>query len=161
MAKTTTLSQALTLIRQRITDNDKTGFGDPEITGYLADSLRLLSTSLIANFDPEMTKTATVTSGGSLPTDFVSYAGKYPIELVSGVISFLDGSLSMSVKYWYNALLPSGLNDVVPIDDVYLSALVYGATIYAFNRNESDITQDAAILKEMMALVARAKNGGA
>jgi hypothetical protein len=158
----TTLGTVITLVRQRISDPQKASFPDTEITSYIADSLRLLTSALISQCDPELRRTATLGEGDSLPDGFVAWAGKYPIELSAGsAIHYIDSSItSMSVNYWYNPSVPAGINDNMPISDLYLSALVTGAAIGAFNRNEADVGQDSTLLASMMNAANAAKGKG-
>ena len=157
-----TIGTALVRMRERITDTDN-AFQDPELISYIADVIRLLSTTLIIARDPVMKESANLSPGGNVPANFVAWAGKYPVRNNGdGTVSFLEPLILLDVNYWEEKVLPSmtDINAELPFPSLYLSAIVYGACALAFIRNEGTAMEEQAIVDKMLGLISQAKKGG-
>jgi hypothetical protein len=148
-------------VRQRIGDTAKTKFSDEELFGYLNDAINFLSAELISLRDAEMVKVFTVAHGATgtaVPADYFSFVGEYPIYLqtdADGTKAYpLDSAATgdISVRYFaYKPKIDAGA-DTLPFNNVvYHTILSQLTAMYALNRNNVGVVQDAQFLDQIRA----------
>lgn len=161
----TTVNDVLIRVRQRVNDTNKTSYSDEELMGYLNDSINFLSSELIGIKDPEMVKEFTITGavGTTLPTDFYSFVGAYPVYIKSdGKVYHLNSANTgtVNVRYFAYKTPIAAVADAIPFNNpVYHTVLNQLTSIYALNRNSTGIVQDTQLLDQIRNIIKAGKVG--
>ncbi len=153
-----TPNQMLAMVRKLINDEQATGFttggnleepeGTQELQNYLDRAVDEYSKRQAVAQDMRLLKTMTVSSGSTLPSDFLALCGSVPVSISGKTITFYGDETMMPVRYF--ARLPyvtSYLdNAATPYDrdqEITICAL---AAIYALNKHEYVISQHLMLL---------------
>lgn len=158
----TTIADLLWRVRERITDTNLNGadneFTNTELVGYLNDAIDWLSLSLIQAKDPEMIQEITIADSDTIPLNYHSLCGIFPVTITGNVFNILDGSASVSIRYFstknhINYVAAAGYYDPMysPYKPVHDTLLIQRTAILALNRNADDISQDEKILAQQVA----------
>lgn len=162
-----TPTDMLFLLRRQIADEQNVGWAnDAELSAYLDRAADYLSGKLIAAKDPTMLARFRVDGGPTptpLPDDFVSFAGLAPVAVTGKNCESYFGGMSFGVNYWAKLPLFTSLPSErqTPYGGEKELMIVDIARIFALNRNEYDITQDMALLKETSGSLGEARTGAA
>lgn len=119
-----TVNDMLVLVRQRVGDMQKITFSDAELLYCLNNAMDELCEELAGQNSPEILKEITVseTEPFTLPDDFISWRGQYPLEYstdtdnktsVSLIGPSWDGD-SPKLKYYANKTHFTTLKDIIP-----------------------------------------------
>lgn len=119
-----TVNDMLVLVRQRVGDMQKITFSDAELLYCLNNAMDELCEELAEQNSPEILKEITVSEARpfTLPDDFISWRGQYPLEYstdtenktsVSLIGPSWDGD-SPKLKYYANKTHFTTLNDTIP-----------------------------------------------
>ena len=153
-----TQKQLLALVRKLINDEQATGFteggnleepeGTQELLYYLDRAVEEYSSQQAGINNIRFIKRMAVSNGANLPDDFIRFCGEFPVSIEGGIINSYGDMANLPVKYF--ARLPYvtsyGENDSLPYkrnDEMKIAAL---AAIYALNKQEFNVSQDAALL---------------
>jgi hypothetical protein len=118
-----TANDLLILVRQRLGDMQKVSFSDDELLYCLNCAMDDLCIDMSQRFDPELVKTMTLTvSGLTMPSDFISWKGQYPLSYTSSndslstTITHSDDTWDDSMTLSYFAYKPhvTVVTDVIP-----------------------------------------------
>lgn len=119
-----TVNDMLVLVRQRVGDMQKITFSDAELLYCLNNAMDELCEELAEQNSPEILKEITISGARpfTLPDDFISWRGQYPLEYstdtenktsVSLIGPSWDGD-SPKLKYYANKTHFTTLNDTIP-----------------------------------------------
>ncbi len=148
-----TITQAGTVIRQRVNDKDKINYTDAEIVQDVATACRYLSQVLIARKSPEMIQTETIVDYTAVPAQFHSMVGQYPVWREGAVFRTSTDADSVDIRYWATRGEDlNSLTDTIPFDDVYFDAIVTAASMMLLTRDEFDTTKEQTILQTLESL---------
>ena len=153
-----TQKQLVALVRKLIADEQATGFteggnleqpeGTQELINYLDRAVDTYSKRQASAGDIRFMKRATITNGGTLPSDFIMFCGVVPVTVEAGTTNFFGSTGTMPIRYF--ARLPYvssyGENDALPYEHEYEVVLAALAAIYALNKHEFEVSQDLALL---------------
>lgn len=154
------VSEFLTKLRDRISDSRGVNWKHNELVQYLNDSISFLGSELITMNDPGSINTVTITSTSkTVPSDYVRMAGKYPVYQSGLNFEILDGSTSVTLRYFATKQSVNSDSDTIPFNDIDINILIQLAAIYALNRDEYDTAQDERLVAELKQVVAVAKGG--
>jgi len=148
------VSEALTKIRDRISDQDAFGYTDSEIINYINDAIAVLWLHLISLGKNEVIKRVTSNiTPFTKPSDFYQIIGN-PTIIENGDNLENYGKLPIEFCYYAKPSTIATTTDTLPFNNyAYHSAIIQVASMYALNRNEFDISQDKVILDELRALI--------
>lgn len=119
-----TVNDILVLVRQRVGDMQKITFSDAELLYCLNNAMDELCEDLAEQNSPEILKEITVSGARpfTLPDDFISWRGQYPLDYstdtenktsVSLIGPSWDGD-SPKLSYYANKTHFTKLDDVIP-----------------------------------------------
>ena len=153
-----TPNQMLAMVRKMINDEQATGYtmggnleepeGTQELLNYLDRAVEEYSKRQAANGDMRLLKTMTVSSGSTLPDDYLAMCGAVPVSITGKTITFYGDESMMPVRYFARLPYVSSYlsNSDIPYErdqDIAICAL---AAIYALNKHEYNISQDLMLL---------------
>ena len=153
-----TPNQMLAMVRKLINDEQATGFttggnleepeGTQELLNYLDRAVEEYSKRQAANGDMRLLKTMTVSSGATLPNDYLAMCGAVPVSITGKTITFYGDESMMPVRYFARLPYVSSYlsNADIPYErdqDIAICAL---AAIYALNKHEYNVSQDLMLL---------------
>ena len=111
---------------------------------------------------PQIVQQTDLHTGDSLPKNFIRTAGTYPIRITNGKVDIVDGTESVSVRYFATPTLVSTTKDKMPYEhDGINEVIVRGAILLALNENEYDISQDSALYNNLQQAIAAGMTGTA
>ena len=153
-----TQKQLIALVRKLISDEQATGFteggnleepeGTQELINYLDRAVDTYSKRQAAAKDIRFLKRATITNGGKLPSDFISFCGAVPVNVDGGVTTFYGEASTLPIRYF--ARLPYvssyGEEDALPYEHEHEMIIAALAAIYALNKHEYEVSQDLYLL---------------
>ncbi|GHV45856.1 hypothetical protein FACS1894204_06180 [Synergistales bacterium] len=155
------LSDMVYGLRQQLSDEQSVGWPiDTELLAYLDAAADYLSETLITYKDTTMLRRLDIQhSSGTLPDDFVRFVGNVPIFVLGNTFD-VYADLPNDVYYWGRFARPSGfeLAAALPYTRQQASLVINIARMYALNKNEYDISQDAALLAEIKNSIAGARS---
>ena len=153
-----TQKEMLALVRKLINDEQATGFteggnleepeGTQELLNYLDRAVDEVSKRLAAAKDTRLLKTLNVVNGGTVPDDFLGFAGLVPVKIQNKVIKWYSDDYDCEVNYFARLPYVSSFaeNTALPYDrDEYMTIAALAA-IYALNKHEYNVSQDLALL---------------
>ena len=153
-----TQKQLLALVRKIINDEQATGFteggnleepeGTQELLYYLDRAVDEYSKQQVSLNNIRFIKRMTVSNGARLPDDFIKFCGEFPVSVEGGLISYYGTVANMPVKYFARLPYVTSYGENAPLpypreDEMKIAAL---AAIYALNKQEFNVSQDAALL---------------
>lgn len=153
-----TPKQMLAMVRKLINDEQAAGFttggnleepeGTQELLNYLDRAVEEYSKRQAANGDMRLLKTMTVSSGSTLPDDYIAMCGAVPVSITGKTITFYGDESMMPVRYFARLPYVSSYADTANIpyerdQDIAICAL---AAIYALNKHEFNVSQDLMLL---------------
>ena len=153
-----TPNQMLAMVRKMINDEQATGYtmggnleepeGTQELLNYLDRAVEEYSKRQAANGDMRLLKTMTVSSGSTLPDDYIAMCGAVPVSITGKTITFYGDESMMPVRYFARLPYVSSYADTANIpyerdQDIAICAL---AAIYALNKHEFNVSQDLMLL---------------
>lgn len=153
-----TQKQLLALVRKLIADEQATGFteggnleqpeGTQELINYLDRAVDTYSQRQAAALDVRFVKRASITNGGKLPSDFISFCGVVPVTVEGGVTNFYGASGTMPIRYFARLPYVSSYseNQSLPYEHEYEIVLAALAAIYALNKHEYNVSQHLYLL---------------
>lgn len=154
-----TRSQMLAMVRRLIADEQATGYpeggnleepeGTQELLNYLDRAVEEYSKREAANKDVRLMKNMTLTNGGKLPTDFLSFCGIVPLMVNGKTVTFYDVSqMTMPVRYMARLPYVTSYSDSqeLPYENDQSIAITALAAIYALNKHEYDISQHLMLM---------------
>lgn len=154
------VSEAIKKIRNRTNDEFDTGYLDDVLINYINDSIKYLAHALIVRNDPILTETIVLTSDGSndVPTNFVRFAGGYPVMRKGSKLYIVDGSSKVTAKYFFIPSEVANSSDEMPFgnNDTYQTIIVNMASIYALNQHEFNVDRDTTLKQELEQIVTQA-----
>ena len=149
-----TITQAGTVIRQRVNDKDKINYSDAEIVADVATACRYLSQVLIARKSPEMIVTEDIVDYTAVPEVFHSFVGQFPVWREGPVFRTSTGADSVNIKYWATRGQElNSLTDTIPFDDIYFDAICECAAMMLLTRDEFDTSKEQSMLQALEALM--------
>lgn len=144
-------------VRPLINDSDSLEYDDAEMLGYVNSAITYMSNALIAAKHPIMCEDRLLVNGDTLPDNFVSFVGHYPIYSNNNVVT-IHGREEMPVRM-YLTKKRIALRDLVPYPDYMIPVLQQLVSIFALNRNEYDVSTDNSILQKLEQVMQAALNG--
>ena len=153
-----TPNQMLAMVRKMINDEQATVFttggnleepeGTQELQNYLDRAVDEYSKRQAAQGDMRLLKTMTVSSGSTLPKDYLALCGSAPVNVSGKVLTYYGDETMMPVRYF--ARLPYvssyGDNATLPYERDQELAICALAAIYALNKHEYNVSQDLMLL---------------
>lgn len=153
-----TPNQMLVMVRKLINDEQATGFttggnleepeGTQELLNYLDRAVEEYSKRQAANGDMRLLKTMTVSSGSTLPNDYLAMCGAVPVSITGKTITFYGDEDMMPVRYF--ARLPYvtsySENAALPYETDQQIMICALAAIFALNKHEYNVSQDLMLL---------------
>ena len=153
-----TPNQMLAMVRKLINDEQATGFttggnleepeGTQELLNYLDRAVEEYSKRQAANGDMRLLKTMTVSSGSTLPNDYIAMCGAVPVSITGKTITFYGDEDMMPVRYF--ARLPYvtsySENAALPYETDQQIMICALAAIFALNKHEYNVSQDLMLL---------------
>lgn len=136
-------------------------YSTDDCIGFLNTAVQEICHQLIAGKSPQMVKEITIHDSESLPSDYVSSCGNYPVKVTGQMVTFTDTDID-SLRFRYFATKPQivdATGDMPFTHEVLNDITVRLSTILALNQNEYDITQDKALLDEVRQAVAQGMGG--
>lgn len=148
------VNEAISNMRIRLTDTEKLEYTDGELVNYLNDAINIIWLQLAASMNPEVIKKITIsTANQSKPADFYKFTAKHPVITVGDTFE-VYGSTPIEAFYITKAPKISSPSETkVLFNDLYDSAIIQIACLYALNTNEFDISQDSALASEARKLI--------
>lgn len=154
------VSEAIQRIRNRINDEYDTGYLDEVMINYINDSVKYLSHALIVRNDPILAETLVLTADGSnnVPTNFVRFAGGYPVRRKGQKFYIVDNSSKVTTKYFFIPSEVTSGSDTMPFEDndTYQTIVINLAVIYALNQHEFNVDRDTALRQELEQIITQA-----
>jgi hypothetical protein len=150
--------EAMAQLRMELRGVESLDFSDNELITYINRGCFVVNTQLINQSHPSTIKEVTVRDGDdylvAMPR-FVNFAGKYPIVFSNGKVVVDDPSKTCVVRYYANVekLKPSE-NKELPIPEDFQDIAIQYARSFSLNRQDMDVTQDAAITNGIVTGVA-------
>ncbi len=153
-----TRSQMVALMRKLIADEQATGFseggnleepeGMQELLNYLDRAVEEYSKRQAGSKDVRLMKTMTVSDGGRLPDDFLSFCGIVPLTLNGNVMSLYDTSMTMPVRYMARLPYVTSYTDTqeLPYEQDQSIAITALGAIYALNKHEYNVSQHLLLM---------------
>ena len=153
-----TPNQMLAMVRKMINDEQATGFteggnleepeGTQELQTYLDRAVDEYSKRQAAAQDMRLLKTMTVSSGATLPNDYLALCGNAPINISSKTITFYGDETVMPVRYFARLPYVSTYlsNAALPYERDQELAICALAAIFALNKHEYNVSQDLMLL---------------
>ena len=153
-----TPNQMLAMVRKMINDEQATGYtmggnleepeGTQELLNYLDRAVDEYSKRQAAAQDMRLLKMMTITSGATLPDDYLAMCGAVPVSITGKTITFYGDESMMPVRYFARLPYVSSYlsNSDIPYErdqDIAICAL---AAIYALNKHEYNVSQDLMLL---------------
>ena len=153
-----TPNQMLAMVRKMINDEQATGYtmggnleepeGTQELLNYLDRAVDEYSKRQAAAQDMRLLKMMTITSGATLPDDYLAMCGAVPVSITGKTITFYGDENMMPVRYFARLPYVSSYlsNSDIPYErdqDIAICAL---AAIYALNKHEYNVSQDLMLL---------------
>lgn len=153
-----TKTEIIALVRKLINDEQATGYtdnanleqpdGTAELINYLDRAVAAYSARQAEAGDLRLIKTLKVTSGMSIPDEFLKFAGHVPVSVTGKTFSFYGRTSTLPVRYF--ARLPYvsayGDKDTLPYEHDQEMSIAALAAIYALNKHEFNVSQDLALL---------------
>ena len=129
---------------------------------FLNNSIQQIAGLLVSMKYPQIVQQTDLHTGDSLPKNFIRTAGTYPIRITNGKVDIVDGTESVSVRYFATPTLVSTTKDKMPYEhDGINEVIVRGAILLALNENEYDISQDSALYNNLQQAIAAGMTGTA
>lgn len=153
------VSEAISLLKERINDNFDTGFKDETLISYINDAITYLSSALISRNDPLLVREVYVDYKGiDTPKNFVRFAGSYPIRVTGNKMLLLTPRIGLYARYFYMPDMVEEETDELPFkdNDTYDMLIIRLACIYALNQHEYNVQQDEALRNEIDGLISTA-----
>ncbi len=153
-----TPNQMLAMVRKLINDEQATGFteggnleepeGTQELKLYLDRAVDEYSKRQAIAQDMRLLKTMTVSSGSTLPADYLALCGGAPVNISNGVLSYYGDESMMPVRYFARLPYVSNYGDTATLpyqrdQEIAICAL---AAIYALNKHEYNVSQHLMLL---------------
>ena len=127
---------------------------------FLNNSIQQIAGLLVSMRYPQIVQQTDLHTGDTLPKNFIRTAGTYPIRITNGKVDIVDGSESVSVRYFATPTLVSTTKDKMPYEhDGINEVIVRGAILLALNENEYDISQDRALYNNLQQAIAAGMTG--
>ncbi|MBR0034482.1 MAG: hypothetical protein IJP54_02290 [Synergistaceae bacterium] len=149
-----TPNQMLAMVRKLINDEQATGFttggnleepeGTQELQTYLDRAVDEYSKRQAAAQDMRLLKTMTVSSGATLPDDYLAMCGAVPVSITGKTITFYGDESIMPVRYFARLPYVTSYADTakLPYERDQELAICALAVIYALNKHEYNVSQD-------------------
>jgi len=148
-------------LRVRIRDEGKIEIGDDNVLiPYINEAISWLNNQLILLQDPSMIKESDVTDNTVVPDGFVKLVGQHPLCRTGNIFKILDGSTTVSARYWANKSRITSVEDTLNFTDQYYDVLVQYATIATLNKLGKPISQDSELFKQLNDLFVQARKAG-
>ena len=147
---------AIQEIRNKINDRDCVGLDDSELLSYLNEAIQQISSYLIGVNSPVMISDMTVEDSEefTLPPNFVKTAGNYPLKITGNKATALFSP--MAIRY-YASYQHVSLESSLPFAHNALEVIAIKlACVYANTQEHLDITQDKALIDELVTSLAGA-----
>lgn len=117
---------------------------------FLNTAIQQVASLLISAHWPALVQEMSVHEGESLPANYMSACGTYPLRMTGGKAYILDGSGTVRFRYFATPANVETEEDALPYDhDAINEVVVKTAVLLALNENEYDITQDSNILSAL------------
>jgi len=152
------LSEAIQQIRDEARGVETLDVSDREIVGYINRACFLVNNQLSTKGHPSTIKEVTVKTGDdynvALP-NFVSFAGKHNVSFANNTIVAEEGG--SLVRYFAAPIKLKVLVDnakELPVPEVFQDLVIQYARSLLLNRQDMDITQDAAISQSIITSIA-------
>lgn len=154
------VSEAIQRIRNRTNDEFDTGYEDEVLINYINDAVKYLSHALIVRNDPILVETLVLASDSSnnVPTNFVRFAGGYPVKRKGQKFYILDSSTKVTTKYFFIPSEVTSGSDTMPFEenDTYQTIIINISCIYALNQHEFNVDRDTALRQELEQIITQA-----
>ena len=153
-----TQKQIIALVRKLIADEQATGFteggnleepeGTQELINYLDRAVDAYSKRQAAAKDIRFIKRATITNGGKLPGDFITFCGAVPVNVDGGITTFYGEASTLPIRYFARLPYVSSYseNQNLPYEHEHEMTIAALAAIYALNKHEYEVSQDLYLL---------------
>lgn len=139
----------LAKLRPMIFDSGGVGYSDSELIDYINAGILAHCNDCIRNGHASfLLKEVRFQYGDTAPDDVLAWAGQFPMEIHNGQVVPYDGSVV--AKYYAHPGSVASTDDEIPIPNTHIPRLLSVVTALALNRNEYDISQDAAIANRML-----------
>ena len=150
--------EMLAMLRKVINDEQATGFteggnleqpeGTQELYNYLDRAVDDYSRTMADENDVRLIKRMTVSTGGTLPSDFIDFCGNVPITVEGKTMTYKGEASSYIVRYFARLPYVTSYADkaTLPYDNDQAMKIIALAAIYALNKNEYNVAQDVQLL---------------
>lgn len=155
-----TRKEMLAMVRKLIADEQSTGYteggnleepeGTQELENYLNRAVDEYSKRQATARDVRLMKTMTVSNGGKLPDDYLSFCGVVPVTVNGKIVNYYNPAIASKMPIRYFARLPYatayGENVQLPYDEDQYIAICALAAIYALNKHEYNVSQHLMLM---------------
>jgi hypothetical protein len=144
------VEDAITRIRQETHDISKE-YSDERCLQFLNTATQQVASLLIGAKWPVLVEETTMREGDSIPKNYMSACGTYPLAMTAGTVHITDPDIT-AVKFRYFATPPiidSATKELPFNHDAINDIIVKSAVLLALNENEYDISQDTNIVNAL------------
>lgn len=121
---------------------------------FLNGAVQQVSALLIGAKWPTLVKEVSIHDGESIPTNYLSACGTYPLRMTAGKAYITDGSSAVRFRYFATPDEITEDTENLPYDHTAINDIILRtAVILALNQNEYDISQDAQIVSNLQQAV--------
>lgn len=131
-------------------------YSTEEYLYFLNNAIQQVSSLLISAKYPSLVEEVTIRHGDSLPENFATTAGSFPIRVTGNRAELIDPDMeSVKLRYFATPKNLTALTDELPYkNDAINSVIMQTAVLHAGNRNEYDISQDSALVQSLQEAIA-------
>ena len=155
------VSSAIQRIKNRTHDiSDE--YTPQECIDFLNTAIQRVYGLMIGYGFPPIVKEMDLHEDDSLPHNYMKSCGNYPIRITNNLVHLVDEDIEyIRFRYFANPELISIETENMPFDhDAINEIILEGASQYALNRNEYDISQDSALLQDLQQAIAVGMGAG-
>lgn len=155
------VSTAIQRIKNRTHDiSDE--YTPQECVDFLNTSIQRVYSLMVGYGYPPIVKEIDLHEDDSLPHNYMKSCGSYPIRVTNNIIHLVEDDVEyIRFRYFSNPELVTVDDEEMPFDhDSINEIIIEGASQYALNRNEYDISQDSALLQDLQQAIAMGMGAG-
>lgn len=125
---------------------------------FINTALQQTSSLLITAKYPALVKEITLHNGDTVPQNYMSAAGFYPLKMTNNKVEIVEDDLEdVRFRYWATPEAITEADTDLPYPhDAINEVIVRSAIILALNENEYDVSADNSILSALQEAIASA-----
>lgn len=130
-------------------------YSEQECLDFINTAIQQVSSLLASAKWPVLVQETLIMEGDSLPTNYLSACGTYPVSMTAGKVHLTDSNIkNVRFRYFATPKLIESDNDELPFNhDAINEVIVKSAVLIALNQNEYDITQDNNIVQALQSAI--------